>query len=55
MDGALVWIEDAVEVTVVMVVRSAHPFSLAFCYCSHPRFEQWEVSEKGLVGELGLV
>ena len=30
MDKVSVWIEDADEVAVVMVVRSAYPFSLAF-------------------------
>ena len=31
----LACIEDAEEVTVVVDVRSAHPLSLAFWYCSH--------------------
>ena len=52
MDRALIWIEDAVEVAAVMVVRSVHPFPLAFWYCSHLDLA---VIKKGLVGELGLV
>ena len=35
MVRASVCMEDAEEVTAVMDARSAHPFSLAFPYCSH--------------------
>ena len=47
--------EDADEVTAVMVVRSAYPFSLAFWYCSQCEFKQLTLGRKRLVGELGLV
>ena len=30
MDRTSVWMDDAEEVAAVMVMRSAHPFSLAF-------------------------
>ena len=33
VDSVLMWMEDAIEVTAVMEVRSAQPFSLAFWYC----------------------
>ena len=42
VDRASVYMDDAVEVTVVMEERSAWPFSVAFWYCSQWDSSSWQ-------------